>query len=39
VVDAIVPFETLRQELITRFDRLDAKREKKDRKKHLVPPV
>jgi acetyl-CoA carboxylase carboxyltransferase component len=39
VVDAIVPFETLRQELITRFERLDSKRETKDRKKHLVPPV
>jgi acetyl-CoA carboxylase carboxyltransferase component len=39
VVDAIVPFETLRQELSTRFARLEKKREKKDRKKHMVLPV
>ncbi len=39
VVDAIVPFATLRDELARRFERLESKRERKDRKKHLVPPV
>jgi acetyl-CoA carboxylase carboxyltransferase component len=39
VVDAVVPFENLRRELAVRFARLMSKRETRDPKKHLVPPV
>jgi acetyl-CoA carboxylase carboxyltransferase component len=39
VVDAVVPGNRLRAELITRFGRFASKREVKGAKKHLVPPV
>lgn len=39
VVDAVVPFEGLRREIATRFARLVKKRELKDHKRHMVPPV
>ncbi len=39
VIDAVVPFETLRAELAGRFARLDRKREERPRKKHMVLPV
>ncbi len=39
VVDAIVPGERLRDELVARFDRYRGKREERPRKKHCVYPV
>ncbi len=39
VIDAVVPFEGLREDLARRFARLENKREIKPRKKHIVPPV
>ena len=39
VVDAVVPFEGLRQELSRRFARLAAKHEGRPAKHHLVTPV
>ena len=39
VVDAVIPFATLRQEISKRFARLSTKREARPRKHHLVPPV
>jgi acetyl-CoA carboxylase carboxyltransferase component len=39
VVDAIVPFERLRDEVAARFERYAAKREAAPPKKHLVPPM
>jgi acetyl-CoA carboxylase carboxyltransferase component len=39
VVDAVVPGERLRAELVARLDRCSGKREPRPDKKHLVPPV
>jgi acetyl-CoA carboxylase carboxyltransferase component len=39
VIDAVVPFESLRHEIAVRFERLLSKRETKDRKRHMVPPM
>jgi acetyl-CoA carboxylase carboxyltransferase component len=39
VIDAVVPGERLRQEIIVRFGRASGKREVRLPKKHLVPPV
>ena len=39
VVDAVVPFETLRSEIARRFELARNKREPRPEKKHLVPPV
>jgi acetyl-CoA carboxylase carboxyltransferase component len=39
VIDAVVPGERLRAELIARLDRCSGKREPRPDKKHLVPPV
>ncbi len=39
VVDAVIPSEQLRDELIRRFSRYEGKREARPAKKHLVPPV
>lgn len=39
VVDAVVPPERLRREIIERFARAEKKRELRLPKKHLVPPV
>src|SRR6478752_7367314 len=39
VIDAVVPGERLRGELVTRFERYADKQEPRPRKKHLVPPV
>jgi acetyl-CoA carboxylase carboxyltransferase component len=39
VVDAVLPFEALRGELVQRFERYRRKREPRPPKKHLVPPV
>lgn len=39
VVDAIVPGESLRTELVTRFSRYSQKREARPAKKHIVVPV
>jgi len=38
-IDAIVPSERLRAEIATRFARYEGKREPRQPKKHLVPPV
>ncbi len=39
VVDAVVPGERLRAEIVARLDRCQGKRERRPDKKHLVPPV
>jgi acetyl-CoA carboxylase carboxyltransferase component len=39
VIDAVVPGDGLRGELALRLERLEAKREPRPAKKHLVPPV
>ena len=39
VIDAVIPGDRLRAELIARFDRYRIKRERRPHKKHLVPPV
>ncbi len=39
VVDALVPFEDLRAEVVRRFALAAGKRERRPAKKHLVPPV
>jgi acetyl-CoA carboxylase carboxyltransferase component len=39
VIDAVVPGERLRAELVARLDRFAAKREVRPAKKHMVPPV
>jgi acetyl-CoA carboxylase carboxyltransferase component len=39
VVDALVPFEDLRSEVVRRFALASGKREPRPAKKHLVPPV
>jgi acetyl-CoA carboxylase carboxyltransferase component len=39
VVDAVIPFATLRTELSRRFSRLSSRHETRPRKHHLVPPV
>ena len=39
VVDAVVPGELLRDEILSRFERAESKREVRLTKKHLVPPV
>jgi acetyl-CoA carboxylase carboxyltransferase component len=39
IIDGIVPFEALRQELALRFAAYAQKREPRPRKRHLVPPV
>ena len=39
VIDDVVPFESLRTELATRYARLASKLERKAHKKHMVPPV
>jgi acetyl-CoA carboxylase carboxyltransferase component len=39
VVDAIVPFDQVRDEVAARFEQCVGKREFRPRKRHLVPPV
>jgi len=39
VVDAVVPGDKLRSELAARFERFEAKEERRPKKKHMVPPV
>lgn len=39
VVDAVVPFAALRSEVARRFAQAAGKRERRPRKKHIVPPV
>jgi acetyl-CoA carboxylase carboxyltransferase component len=39
VIDAVVPFETLRDELVRRFAATDEKRAPRPEKKRGVPPV
>ncbi|HEY8091238.1 MAG TPA: acyl-CoA carboxylase subunit beta [Polyangiaceae bacterium] len=39
VVDAVVPGDRLRVELVARLDRFASKREARPAKKHMVPPV
>jgi acetyl-CoA carboxylase carboxyltransferase component len=39
VVDAVIPFDRLRAEVATRFERYAKKSEPAPRRKHLVPPV
>jgi acetyl-CoA carboxylase carboxyltransferase component len=39
VVDAIIPFDDLRSEVVRRFARAEHKQEVRRPKKHLVPPV
>jgi methylmalonyl-CoA decarboxylase subunit alpha len=39
VIDAIVPFERLRQEIALRFERYAGEHQPRAEKKHLVPPV
>ncbi len=39
VVDDVIPFESLRAEVSSRFDRYAQKSERRPNKKHLVPPV
>jgi acetyl-CoA carboxylase carboxyltransferase component len=38
-IDAIVPTDRLRAEIVARFARYEQKREARPPKKHLVPPV
>jgi acetyl-CoA carboxylase carboxyltransferase component len=39
VVDAVIPFDRLRAEVVARFERYAGKREPRPKKKHLVPPM
>ena len=39
VVDAVIPFERLRDEVAARFERYSGKREPRPDKRHLVPPM
>jgi acetyl-CoA carboxylase carboxyltransferase component len=39
VVDAVIPFDRLRDEVVSRFERYAGKRETRPKKKHLVPPM
>jgi acetyl-CoA carboxylase carboxyltransferase component len=39
VVDAVIPFERLRSEVLSRFDRYAQKTEARPPKKHIVPPM
>jgi acetyl-CoA carboxylase carboxyltransferase component len=39
VVDAVIPGDRLRGELAARFERYAEKRERRPKKKHIVPPV
>ncbi|HEY1697057.1 MAG TPA: acyl-CoA carboxylase subunit beta [Polyangiaceae bacterium] len=39
VIDAVVPGDRLRAELVTRLERFDRKREARSAKKHIVSPV
>lgn len=39
VIDDVIPFESLRQQVASRLDRYEGKREARPAKKHLVPPV
>jgi acetyl-CoA carboxylase carboxyltransferase component len=39
VVDAVIPFERLRDEVAARFERYSGKRELRPEKRHLVPPM
>jgi acetyl-CoA carboxylase carboxyltransferase component len=39
VIDAVIPGDRLRAELVTRFARFASKREARPQKKHLIPPV
>jgi acetyl-CoA carboxylase carboxyltransferase component len=39
VVDAVVPGERLRSELLVRLERATESGERTRRKKHIVPPV
>jgi acetyl-CoA carboxylase carboxyltransferase component len=39
VIDAVVPGDRLRAELVTRLERFDRKREARPAKKHIVSPV
>ena len=39
VIDGVIPGDTLRAELVTRFARYASKVEARPKRKHLVPPV
>jgi acetyl-CoA carboxylase carboxyltransferase component len=39
VIDAVVPGDRLRGEIVARFQRYAAKSEPRPKKKHMVPPV
>ncbi len=39
VVDAVVPGEQLRHEIVSRFARCERRKEDRPRRKHMVPPV
>ena len=39
VIDAVIPGDRLRRELAARFERFEAKREERPKKKHIVVPV
>jgi acetyl-CoA carboxylase carboxyltransferase component len=39
VIDAIVPGDRLRAEIVSRFGRYESKRQSRPAKKHMVPPV
>jgi acetyl-CoA carboxylase carboxyltransferase component len=39
VVDAVIPFDRLRSEVVQRFERYATKEERRPVKKHLVPPM
>ena len=39
VIDAVVPGDRLRAEITQRFARYAGKREMREKKKHMVPPV
>jgi acetyl-CoA carboxylase carboxyltransferase component len=39
IVDQVVPFEGLRDEIARRFHHAEGRREERVPKKHLVPPV
>jgi acetyl-CoA carboxylase carboxyltransferase component len=39
VVDAVIPFDRLRAEVVARFERYAGKHEPRPKKKHLVPPM
>ena len=39
VIDAVIPGDRLRTELVTRFARYAGKTDPRSKKKHMVPPV